>query len=129
MPLRGNNRPRVGGFGSDFSSSARRSPRPPFEGVVERPNLRITKQPGDLLQGDAPIVEVTQSKTVSQVIEDFAEAGAFLSEVPREGTRAHPELLGDRCCLDLATGKYAEELIFHQTSQSGRRTPLRKQIL
>lgn len=72
------------------------------------------------------IFEITESKAVPQTVEDFAEAGTLLSEVSRERPRAHAELLGDYCFLYPAAGKHAEELIFHQTSQSGRGTPLRE---
>ncbi len=46
------------------SCSAWRGPGPSFEGMVERPNLGISEQPGDLLQGDLLIFEVTNSKAV-----------------------------------------------------------------
>ena len=72
------------------------------------------------------IFEITKSEAVAQPVEDFAEAGALLSEVPLEGPRAHAELLGDHCCLYLAAGKHAEQLNFHQPPQSGGGTPLRE---
>src|SRR6516162_7588748 len=94
---------------------AGRCPRPPFEGVVERSDFRITEQPGDLLQCHMLIFETTPSQVVPKTVEDFTEGSVLLSKVPLERPFTHPELLGDRCHLHPTTGKHAAELIFHQT--------------
>src|SRR5215469_15689450 len=70
--------------GWQISRSAGRCPGPPFEGMVERSDFRITEQPGDLLQCHTPIFEITKSKTVPYTVEDFAVGSALLSKVPLE---------------------------------------------
>jgi hypothetical protein len=67
-----------------MSRSAGRSTGPSFESVVERSDLRVTEQPGDLLERNAMVFEITNSETVPQRIRDFRKGGAFLGEVPCE---------------------------------------------
>jgi hypothetical protein len=56
-----------------LSRSPRRRPGLPSVGVIERPNLRITKHPGDLLDRHPVMCQVTRGQTPPHPLQDFSE--------------------------------------------------------
>ena len=67
-----------------LSRSPRRCSGPPFVGVSERRQLRITELPGNLLERHPVICQITSGKALADPVEDFAKARPFLGQVSRE---------------------------------------------
>jgi hypothetical protein len=50
--------------------------------VIDRPDLRVTEQPGGLLDRHAVIRQVTRGKAAPELLKDFGDTGKVRKEEP-----------------------------------------------
>ena len=91
--------------------------------MIKRANLGVTEQPSDLPERDARISEITESHTLSQIVENVAEGCSLFREASRQRPLAHAKLACNHNGAGAPPGEKTYQLPFHNVSHSRCSTP------
>ena len=99
---------------------ARRGPGPSPEGMAEGAGFGVAQEEGDLGQAQIGIPEISDGQILAKLIQNPGKAHPQLTEAPRQGADAHPELLRDRLGLGLSSAKQLRDDRLDPVPQIGR---------